>query len=178
MQGSPNTIYEYIKGSKRGDNIYISITPSLKMIKEFIKKRIDFNFGSQKLVFDLNQSLFSSYNIDEGTKILLNSLRKNKEIKYDKILDLGCGVGIVGIFLKNTNTGTDMNFVGQPGLAGGGTAAGWYPVLSGAQTGASTESGYTHYLHNFTAILKKLPGTEPIKAGKVNSTAYVLVKVQ
>ena len=84
----------------------------------------------------------------------------------------------VGIFLKNTNTGTDMNFVGQPGLAGGGTAAGWYPVLSGAQTGASTESGYTHYLHNFTAILKKLPGTEPIKAGKVNSTAYVLVKVQ
>ncbi|KAF1027450.1 MAG: hypothetical protein GAK29_00695 [Acinetobacter bereziniae] len=84
----------------------------------------------------------------------------------------------VGIFLKNTNTGTDMNFVGQLGLAGGGTAAGWYPVLSGAQTGASTESGYTHYLHNFTATLKKLPGTEPIKAGKINSTAYVLVKVQ
>ncbi|WP_335950036.1 fimbrial protein [Acinetobacter bereziniae] len=84
----------------------------------------------------------------------------------------------VGIFLKNANTGTDMNFVGQPGLSGGGTVAGWYPALSGAQAAGSTESGYTHYLHNFTAILKKLPGTEPIKAGKVNSTAYVLVKVQ
>lgn len=84
----------------------------------------------------------------------------------------------VGIFLKNSNTGAEMNFVGQPGLSGGGAAAGWYPVLSGAQPNGSTESGYTHYVHSYTATLKKLPGAEPVKAGKVHSTAYVLVKVQ
>lgn len=84
----------------------------------------------------------------------------------------------VGIFLKNGRTGNQMNFVGQPGLSGGGALAGWYPVLDGAQANGSTEAGYTHYIHHYTAILKKLPLTEPVKAGIVHSTAYVLVKVQ
>lgn len=71
------------------------------MLFSQIHKRINFNFDKQKLVFDTSQELFSFAKVDDGTKELLNSLRKNPDLKYNKILDLGCGYGIIGIFLKN-----------------------------------------------------------------------------
>ena len=71
------------------------------MLPSQIHKRINFNFDKQKLVFDTSQELFSFAKVDEGTKELLNSLRKNPDLKYKKILDLGCGYGVIGIFLKN-----------------------------------------------------------------------------
>lgn len=70
------------------------------MLSSQIHKRINFNFEGQKLIFDTSRLLFSSAQVDEGTKELLNSLRKNKEIHPKKILDLGCGYGTIGIFLK------------------------------------------------------------------------------
>lgn len=84
----------------------------------------------------------------------------------------------VGIYLSNTNTGENMIFVGQSNV-NSGALSGWYPVLSGAQNSGSTESGYTHYIHTFTATLKKITGiSDSVEAGKVKSTAYVLVRVQ
>lgn len=83
----------------------------------------------------------------------------------------------VGIFLKSAS-GKEQNFLGQPGVTGGGANAGWYPALNGAQPIGSTTSGYNHYMQRYTAVLKKLPGNIPIQAGKVHSTAYVLVKLQ
>jgi SAM-dependent methyltransferase len=87
------------------------------MYKELIKKRINFNFSKQKLMFDVSQSLFSSTNIDEGTKALLNSLRKNEKIKYESILDLGGGYGIIGIFLKKQNPDAEVECVDRDALA-------------------------------------------------------------
>lgn len=87
------------------------------MLQEFIKKRIEFNFSKQKLKFDLNQSLFSSTGIDEGTKILLNTFRKNPDIKYENLLDLGCGYGIIGIFLKKQNPQSHVTCVDRNSLA-------------------------------------------------------------
>lgn len=83
----------------------------------------------------------------------------------------------VGIFLRNTNSTADINFVGQPGLTGGGAIGGWYPAKEGAIANGSTQAGYTYYTQNYTATLKKLAG-QSVTAGKVNSTAYVLVKIQ
>jgi len=71
------------------------------MLSSQIHKRVNFNFDKQKLVFDTSQELFSFAKVDDGTKELLNSLRKNQKLNYEKILDLGCGYGIMGIFLKN-----------------------------------------------------------------------------
>jgi 16S rRNA (guanine1207-N2)-methyltransferase len=70
------------------------------MLSSQIHKRISFNFQGQKLIFDTSQELFSFAKVDEGTKELLNSLRKNSLINYKKILDFGCGYGAMGIFLK------------------------------------------------------------------------------
>lgn len=72
-----------------------------KMLPSQIHKRINFNFDKQKLVFDTSQELFSFAKVDDGTKELLNSLRKNSDLDYKNILDLGCGYGAIGIFLKN-----------------------------------------------------------------------------
>ncbi len=72
-----------------------------KMLPSQINKRINFNFDKQKLIFDTSQELFSFAKVDEGTKELLNSLRKNSDLDYKNILDLGCGYGVIGIFLKN-----------------------------------------------------------------------------
>lgn len=84
----------------------------------------------------------------------------------------------VGIFLKNSNTGESLVFVGQPALTGGGESAGWNPILKGAQNNGSSEVGYTRYIQNYLVELKKLSGAENVKAGLVNSKAYILVKVQ
>lgn len=71
------------------------------MLNSQIHKRINFNFSKQKLVFDTSQELFSFAKVDDGTKELLNSLRKNLNLDYKKVLDLGCGYGVIGIFIKN-----------------------------------------------------------------------------
>jgi type 1 fimbria pilin len=86
----------------------------------------------------------------------------------------------VGIYLSNANTRENMIFVGAQN-ANSGAASGWYPVLSGVngQGIASSQAGYTHYTHTFTATLKKLEGVdEKVEPGQVKSTAYVLVRVQ
>lgn len=87
----------------------------------------------------------------------------------------------VGIRLRNSSSGKDMNFIGQPGSTGGGAvtgaSAGWYPVREGASTNGSASSGYTSFTQTITAILAALPG-KTAKPGKVDATAYVLVKVQ
>ncbi|MDH0031305.1 MULTISPECIES: fimbrial protein [unclassified Acinetobacter] len=63
-----------------------------------------------------------------------------------------------------------------------GNTAGWYPVLnSGHYTNIGTPlTGYTRYRINYTADLKKIDGTpvNSVTAGTINSTAYVVVKIQ
>ena len=82
----------------------------------------------------------------------------------------------VGISLNNASNGTAMNFLGWSNT-GTGAAGGWYPVLAGASTTGSNLSGYTSYSQTITATLGTLPGKRATP-GKVDATAYVLVKVQ
>lgn len=68
--------------------------------QKLIKKQIKFNWSGISTIFDSSQALFSSVDIDLGTRALLNSLRKNQELDLSRVLDLGCGYGPIGIFLK------------------------------------------------------------------------------
>ena len=80
----------------------------IKIDNSLIKKRIIFNWSGISTSFDSSQALFSSVDIDVGTQALLNSLRKNKGIDYSKILDRGCGYGIIGIFLKKQDLSREV----------------------------------------------------------------------
>jgi len=82
----------------------------------------------------------------------------------------------VGISLRNAANGSAMNFLGWSGTSSG-ASSGWYPVLAGAHNTGSTTQNYTNYSQTITATLSTLPGMTA-KPGKVNATAYVLVKVQ
>jgi len=82
-----------------------------------VKKRIEFNFGRTSLWLDLSESLFSSFGVDVGTRALLNSLRKDDAIDYSKALDLGCGYGPIGLFLKKQDPSRDVHMVDRDALA-------------------------------------------------------------
>lgn len=56
---------------------------------------IEIELKGIKLEFETNDKVFSPSNIDKGTLAMLSQV---EFIKEDKILDLGCGYGIVGIF--------------------------------------------------------------------------------
>lgn len=84
----------------------------------------------------------------------------------------------VGVKIQNGNTGTNMLFLNQYAISGGGASAGWYPVLEGNNNSmGSMQAGYTTYLQQYRAILEKIPTLDPIP-GKVKATATVVVKVQ
>jgi len=85
--------------------------------RTLIKKQVSFNFSKVSLRLDLCESLFSSFSVDLGTKALLNSLRKDDSIDYSRILDLGCGYGPVGLFLKAQEPSRNVHMVDRDALA-------------------------------------------------------------
>jgi type 1 fimbria pilin len=107
---------------------------------------------------------------------LLSSNGTSEYLVSDNYNDDSSAKG-VGIQISNSRTGTKMRFLDEIHLAGTGTASGWYPVLEGNPGKISSISGYSTYLQQYDATLKKLPNEE-VKAGKIKSTATVIVKVQ
>lgn len=84
----------------------------------------------------------------------------------------------VGIQIKNTNTAKQLLFLNKAAIPGGGQAAGWYPVLDGAvYQGVGANPSYRRFEIRYRATLKALPGFE-VQAGKVKSTATIVVKIQ
>jgi|SRR5581483_2527931 16S rRNA G1207 methylase RsmC len=62
----------------------------------YFKKRIDYYCRGQSFAFDVAHTLFSSYQVDEGTDLFLRTI----EVAAPRtILDIGCGCGVIGIVL-------------------------------------------------------------------------------
>lgn len=57
-------------------------------------------FCGKTFTFKSVDSVFSKNKIDEGTKVLLNTVLKNNASLNGDVLDLGCGIGVIGIVLK------------------------------------------------------------------------------
>jgi len=72
----------------------------IKEKNENKKNLFEFNLRDNKFVFASSFGVFSKNRVDEGTQLLLENLNKVKE---KKILDFGCGLGVIGIVLAKEN---------------------------------------------------------------------------
>jgi len=73
----------------------------LNLVGKYSNKEVPFRFNGVNLSFFLSLSLFSSYSIDNGTKLLLKTIAQKIDFqKINTVTDVGCGVGVIGLSLK------------------------------------------------------------------------------
>ena len=66
-------------------------------IARFVNKTVSLRFNGRDLAFHLSHALFSSYDIDDGTRLLLKTLAQKTDLgSLRSALDIGCGVGVIG----------------------------------------------------------------------------------
>ena len=73
------------------------------------RKIIKFNFDNKVFSIYSDNGVFSKDRFDYGTRVLLNSVDVNKLV--GNVLDLGCGLGVVGIILGTFNKGINIDMV-------------------------------------------------------------------
>jgi 16S rRNA (guanine1207-N2)-methyltransferase len=64
----------------------------------YFKKRLDYRLNNRLFHFDVGHTLFSSHQIDDGSDLFLRTIEQF-EPAPQRILDLGCGCGVLGICL-------------------------------------------------------------------------------
>lgn len=84
---------------------YFSHNPHIKSELRTIQVR----FNDLDLTFCSDNGVFSKDKIDFGSKTLIDELIKNCDLKFNSVLDVGCGYGFMGIFIaKKFNCKVDM----------------------------------------------------------------------
>lgn len=83
----------------------------------YFKKIIQYNYRELNLKFRVSQMLFSSQGIDHGAQRLLRTFIFEKIDTYNKVLDLGCGYGPIGIALKSFYPTSTVHMVDRDALA-------------------------------------------------------------
>ena len=73
------------------------------------KRLIKFNFGDRVFSIYSDNGVFSKDKFDYGTRVLLENINIDK--LYGKVLDLGCGTGVVGIILGTINKDISIDMV-------------------------------------------------------------------
>lgn len=63
-----------------------------------VNKTVPFKFRGSDLRLDLSHALFSSYEVDAGTRLLLKAVGHDEVLLASRlVLDAGCGVGVIGL---------------------------------------------------------------------------------
>ena len=73
------------------------------------EKRVEFYFDEEKYNLYSDNGVFSKDKFDYGTRLLLDSIDISK--LSGNVLDLGCGIGVVGIILGTINENINIDMI-------------------------------------------------------------------
>lgn len=82
--------------TKRSGATPLLADPGSPQLDPYFKKRIAYSCRGQHFAFDVAHTLFSSFEVDDGTDLLLRTVDAPPPAS---ILDVGCGAGVIGIVL-------------------------------------------------------------------------------
>jgi precorrin-6B methylase 2 len=72
------------------------VQPSARL-SPYVNKTVPFRFRGRDLRFMLSHALFSSFDVDDGTRLLLKAIAQRVDPSaVGSALDIGCGVGVIG----------------------------------------------------------------------------------
>lgn len=80
----------------------------------YFKKEISYTFAGTEFRFNIANTLFSTFDLDHGTDILIRAITPSSP---KTILDIGCGYGPLGIMLAKTNPDANVVMVDRDLLA-------------------------------------------------------------
>lgn len=82
-----------------------------------VKKQVSLHWSGVRLELDVAQDLFSSHQVDRGSKMLLSSLESVALPELGEAVDFGCGYGVLGIAWQAIHPGWSMCYVDRDALA-------------------------------------------------------------
>jgi len=93
-------------------------TPNLRpdLLALYRKKSLDWRAGARTLHLDLPVDVFSSFQVDRGTRALLRAVAAAGD-KYPFAMDLGCGYGPIGLFLSAAEIAEKIDALDRDALA-------------------------------------------------------------
>ncbi len=87
-------------------------------IAPYVNKTVRFRFYGVDLHFQLSHALFSSYDIDDGSRMLLKTIAERLDLAAARhVLDVGCGVGTLGLAVAARATGARVLLQDRDALA-------------------------------------------------------------
>ena len=152
-------------------------------LRDYLHKSVSFRFAGHTLQFALSQSLFSSFDVDTGSRLLLASVAQQlasdpaERGRLRSILDLGCGTGVLGLALAK-HYGADLTARDRDALALAVTAhnAAANGVACRTRGGVDiTNLDGTREPGPFQLVVSNLPAKagEPVLAHLVSTAAQV-----
>jgi 16S rRNA (guanine1207-N2)-methyltransferase len=83
----------------------------------YFKKTLTFKHADKTLQFNVSQELFSSHEVDAGTRFLLRTLDQLPLADVRRVLDVGCGYGPLGLTLARLGKHRTVHLVDRDALA-------------------------------------------------------------
>jgi 16S rRNA (guanine1207-N2)-methyltransferase len=130
-------------------------------LEPYVKKVVDLRAGHRHFQLGVAQELFSSHDVDKGTRLLLRSLMEGTKGAGLGVLDLGCGYGPIAIALRACGLAGSAHLVDRDALA----LAFATENVQRNQLGSARVSGSLIYddlgAERFDLVVSNVPGKGP-----------------